>query len=244
MVELEGGAGCVLYPCGAAAVSNAILSFVGAGDHLLMTGSVYEPTQDFCTHILSRMNVETTYFDPLIGADIAGLIQPNTRAVFLESPGSITMEIQDIPAMVQAIRAVAPEVVIMIDNTWAAGILFKALDFDIDISIQAGTKYLIGHSDYMLGTAVANERCWDQLREYSYLMGQMVDADTAYMASRGLRTLGVRLKQHQQSSIEVAHWLAQRPEVAVVNHRRCPVAKVTSFTCAILTAATACFLSC
>jgi cystathionine beta-lyase len=229
MVELEGGAGCVLYPCGAAAVSNAILSFVSAGDHLLMTGSVYEPTQDFCTHILSRMNVTTTYFDPLIGADIAGLIQPNTRVVFLESPGSITMEVQDIPAMVQAIRAVAPDVVIMIDNTWAAGVLFKALDFDIDISIQAGTKYIIGHSDYMLGTAVANQRCWDQLREYSYLMGQMVDADTAYMASRGLRTLGVRLKQHQQSSIEVANWLIGRPEVAVVNHPALPSCKGHEF---------------
>jgi cystathionine beta-lyase len=219
----------VLYPCGAAAVSNAILSFVSAGDHLLMTGSVYEPTQDFCTHILNRMNVATTYYDPLIGADIARLIQPNTRVVFLESPGSITMEVQDIPAMVQAIRAVAPEVVVMIDNTWAAGVLFKALDFDIDISIQAGTKYIIGHSDYMLGTAVANSRCWDQLREYSYLMGQMVDADTAYMASRGLRTLGVRLKQHQQSSIEVANWLATRPEVAVVNHPELPSCKGHEF---------------
>lgn len=229
MVELEGGAGCVLYPCGAAAVSNAILSFVSAGDHVLMTGSVYEPTQDFCSHILSRMNVATTYFDPLIGADIAGLIQPNTRVVFLESPGSITMEIQDIPAMVRAIRTVAPEIVIMIDNTWAAGVLFKALDFDIDISIQAGTKYIIGHSDYMLGTAVANERCWDQLREYSYLMGQMVDADTAYMASRGLRTLGVRLKQHEQSSIDVANWLAERPEVAVINHPALPDCKGHEF---------------
>ncbi|HGM7713381.1 TPA: cystathionine beta-lyase [Serratia marcescens] len=229
MVELEGGAGCVLYPCGAAAVANAILSFVGAGDHLLVTGSAYEPTQDFCTHILGRMNVSTTYFDPLIGADIATLIQPNTRVVFLESPGSITLEVQDIPAMVQAIRAVAPEVVIMIDNTWAAGVLFKALDFDIDISIQAGTKYLIGHSDYMLGTAVANARCWDRLREYSYLMGQMVDADTAYMASRGLRTLSVRLKQHERSSIEVSHWLAARPEVATVNHPALPSCKGHEF---------------
>ncbi|WP_308381305.1 cystathionine beta-lyase [Serratia marcescens] len=229
MVELEGGAGCVLYPCGAAAVANAILSFVGAGDHLLVTGSAYEPTQDFCTHILGRMNVSTTYFDPLIGADIATLIQPNTRVVFLESPGSITLEVQDIPAMVQAIRAVAPEVVIMIDNTWAAGVLFKALDFDIDISIQAGTKYLIGHSDYMLGTAVANARCWDRLREYSYLMGQMVDADTAYMASRGLRTLSVRLKQHERSSIEVANWLAARPEVATVNHPALPSCKGHEF---------------
>lgn len=229
MTELEGGAGCALYPCGAAAVSNAILSFVSAGDHVLVTGSAYEPTQDFCTHILGRMNVSTTYFDPLIGAAIGDLVQPNTRVVFLESPGSITMEVQDIPAIVQAVRAVNPEVVIMIDNTWAAGVLFKALDFDIDISIQAGTKYIIGHSDYMLGTAVANARCWDQLREYSYLMGQMVDADTAYMASRGLRTLGVRLKQHQQSSIAVAQWLAARPEVARVNHPALPGSKGHEF---------------
>ncbi|GAA3898705.1 MULTISPECIES: cystathionine beta-lyase [Gibbsiella] len=229
MTELEGGAGCALYPCGAAAVSNAILSFVSAGDHVLVTGSAYEPTQDFCTHILGRMNVSTTYFDPLIGAAIGDLVQPNTRVVFLESPGSITMEVQDIPAIVQAVRAVNPEVVIMIDNTWAAGVLFKALDFGIDISIQAGTKYIIGHSDYMLGTAVANARCWDQLREYSYLMGQMVDADTAYMASRGLRTLGVRLKQHQQSSIAVAQWLAARPEVARVNHPALPGSKGHEF---------------
>lgn len=229
MTELEGGAGCALYPCGAAAVSNAILSFVSAGDHVLVTGSAYEPTQDFCTHILGRMNVSTTYFDPLIGAAIGDLVQPNTRVVFLESPGSITMEVQDIPAIVQAVRAVNPEVVIMIDNTWAAGVLFKALEFDIDISIQAGTKYIIGHSDYMLGTAVANARCWDQLREYSYLMGQMVDADTAYMASRGLRTLGVRLKQHQQSSIAVAQWLAARPEVARMNHPALPGSKGHEF---------------
>lgn len=229
MTELEGGAGCVLYPCGAAAVSNAILSFVSAGDHVLVTGSAYEPTQDFCTHILGRMNVATSYFDPLIGSGIADLIQSNTKVVFLESPGSITMEVQDIPAIVSAIRSVNPEIVIMIDNTWAAGVLFKALEFDIDISIQAGTKYIIGHSDYMLGTAVANARCWDQLREYSYLMGQMVDADTAYMASRGLRTLGVRLKQHEQSSITIAEWLAQRPEVAVVNHPALPSCKGHEF---------------
>ncbi|KFK93511.1 MULTISPECIES: cystathionine beta-lyase [unclassified Serratia (in: enterobacteria)] len=229
MTELEGGAGCVLYPCGAAAVSNAILSFVSAGDHVLVTGSAYEPTQDFCTHILGRMNVATSYFDPLIGSGIADLIQSNTKVVFLESPGSITMEVQDIPAIISAIRSVNPEIVIMIDNTWAAGVLFKALEFDIDISIQAGTKYIIGHSDYMLGTAVANARCWDQLREYSYLMGQMVDADTAYMASRGLRTLGVRLKQHEQSSITIAEWLAQRPEVAVVNHPALPSCKGHEF---------------
>ncbi|WP_145563899.1 cystathionine beta-lyase [Yersinia aldovae] len=229
MTELEGGAGCVLYPCGAAAISNAILSFVSAGDHVLMTGSAYEPAQSFCDKILSRLNVTTTYFDPMIGAEIASLITPATRVVFLESPGSITMEIQDIPAIVNAIRGVAPEVIIMMDNTWAAGVLFKALDFDIDISIQSGTKYIIGHSDAMLGIAVANARCWEQLREDSYLMGQMVDADTAYLASRGLRTLGVRLKQHEKSSLEIAQWLAQRPEVAAVYHPALPDCKGHEF---------------
>lgn len=225
MTELEGGAGCALYPSGAAAVTNAILSFVSAGDHILMAGAVYEPTQSFCHEILAKMGVATTYFSPTAGREIAGLMQENTRLVFLESPGSMTMEVQDMPAIVKAVRAVNPEVIIMIDNTWAAGILFKALTFDIDISIQAGTKYIIGHSDYLLGTAVANQRCWAQLRENSYLMGQTVDADTAYMAGRGLRTLGVRLKQHAQASIQVALWLAARPEVARVNHPAMPDCK-------------------
>ncbi|QIX96297.1 cystathionine beta-lyase [Cedecea sp. FDAARGOS_727] len=218
MTDLEGGAGCSLYPCGAAAVTNAILAFVSGGDHILMTGAAYEPTQDFCNKILNKFNVSTTYYDPMIGAGIAGLIQPNTRVVFLESPGSITMEVQDVPGMIKAIRAVNPEIVIMLDNTWAAGVLFRALDYGVDISIQAGTKYTIGHSDGMLGTAVANERCWDRLRENSYLMGQTLDADTAYMAARGLRTLGVRLKQHEESSIAIARWLSAHPLVERVNH--------------------------
>lgn len=218
MTELEGGAGCVLYPCGAAAVANAILAFVEAGDHVLMSGAVYEPTQDFCTEILAKLQVSTGWFDHCIGSEIGELVQSNTRVVFLESPASITMEVQDIPAIVAAVRAKAPEAIIMIDNTWAAGILFNALAHGIDISIQAGTKYLIGHSDAMIGTAVANARCIDQLRENSYLMGQMADADTAYMASRGLRTLGTRLRQHEESAIQVAEWLAARPEVARVNH--------------------------
>jgi cystathionine beta-lyase len=218
MTDLEGGAGCSLYPCGAAAVTNAILAFVSGGDHILMTGAAYEPTQDFCNKILSKFNVSTTYYDPMIGAGIAELIQPNTRVVFLESPSSITMEVQDVPGMIKAIRAVNPDIVIMLDNTWAAGVLFRALDYGVDISIQAGTKYTIGHSDGMLGTAVANERCWDRLRENSYLMGQTLDADTAYMAARGLRTLGVRLKQHEESSLAIARWLSEHPQVERVNH--------------------------
>ncbi|HHS9941468.1 TPA: cystathionine beta-lyase [Klebsiella pneumoniae] len=229
MCELEGGAGCALFPCGAAAVANTILAFAEQGDHVLMTNTAYEPSQDFCTKILAKLGVTTSWFDPLIGADIARLVRPETRVVFLESPGSITMEVHDVPAIVAAVRQVAPEAIIMIDNTWAAGILFKALDFGIDISIQAGTKYLIGHSDAMVGTAVANARCWPQLRENAYLMGQMLDADTAYMTSRGLRTLGVRLRQHHESSLRIAEWLAQHPQVARVNHPALPGSKGHEF---------------
>ena len=229
MCELEGGAGCALFPCGAAAVANTILAFVEQGDHILVTNTAYEPTQDFCTKILAKLGVTTGWFDPLIGGDIARLVQPNTRVVFLESPGSITMEVHDVPAIVAAVRRVAPEAIIMIDNTWAAGVLFKALEFGIDISIQAGTKYLIGHSDAMVGTAVSNERCWAQLRENAYLMGQMVDADTAYMTSRGLRTLAVRLRQHHESSLQIAEWLAQHPQVARVNHPALPGSKGHEF---------------
>lgn len=222
MCELEGGAGCYLYPCGAAAVTNSILAFVSQGDHVLMTGAAYEPTQDFCNVILKNIGVSTTYYDPLIGEGIRALIQPDTKVLFLESPSSLTMEVPDIPTLVRVAREVNPDIVIMIDNTWAGGVLFPALEFGIDISIQAGTKYLVGHSDVMIGTAVANARCWDQLRERSYLMGQMVDADSAYTTARGLRTLGIRLKEHQERSIQVAQWLAQRPEVKAVFHPALP----------------------
>ena len=222
MCELEGGAGCYLYPCGAAAVTNAILAFVSQGDHILMTGAAYEPTQDFCNVILKNLGISTTYYDPMIGEGIRSLIQPNTKILFLESPSSLTLEVPDIPTLVRVAREINPEIVIMIDNTWAAGVLFPALEFGIDISIQAGTKYLVGHSDVMIGTAVSNARCWDQLRERSYLMGQMVDADSAYMTARGIRTLGIRLKEQEKSGITIANWLAQRPEVKAVYHPALP----------------------
>ncbi|MGC6248524.1 cystathionine beta-lyase [Bisgaard Taxon 45] len=218
MVELEGGEGCYLYPCGAAAVTQSILSFVQTGDHILMTGAAYEPTQAFCNHILTKMQIDTTYYDPMIGDGIAELVQQNTKVLFLEAPSSLTMEVPDIPAIVQAARRVNPELVIMIDNTWSAGVFFNALEQGIDISIQAGTKYLVGHSDIMIGTAVANKRCWAQLREQSYLMGQMVDAESAYMTARGLRTLGIRLKQHEENALKVAKWLAEQPAVKAVYH--------------------------
>ncbi|MEZ8576111.1 cystathionine beta-lyase [Vibrio splendidus] len=216
MVEVEGGAGCALYPCGTAAISNAILSFVETGDHILMVDTCYEPTRDFCDTIMKKMGVETTYYEPTIGEGIQDLIKPNTKVLFTESPGSVTMEVQDIPTLARI--AHEHDIIVMLDNTWAAGVNFSPFDFGVDISIQAATKYIVGHSDVMLGTAVANEKCWDQLREQSYLMGQCVSPDDAYLALRGIRTLDVRLRQHAKSSLKVAKWLETRPEVDHVRH--------------------------
>ncbi|WP_342608525.1 cystathionine beta-lyase [Vibrio tritonius] len=216
MVELEGGAGCALFPCGAAAITNSILSFVNTGDHVLMVDTCYEPTRDFCNIMLKKLGVETTYYDPMIGEGIRDLIQPNTKVLFTESPGSITMEVQDIPTLSRI--AHEHDIVVMLDNTWAAGVNFDPFKHGVDISIQAATKYIVGHSDVMLGTAVASAPYWDQLREQSYLMGQCVSPDDAYLAMRGIRTLGVRLQQHQASSLKVAKWLEQHPQVAEVRH--------------------------
>ncbi|MGR5323862.1 cystathionine beta-lyase [Vibrio sp. DNB22_17_1] len=216
MVEIEGGAGCALYPCGTAAISNAILSFVETGDHILMVDTCYEPTRDFCDTIMKKMGVETTYFDPVIGEDIRELIQPNTKILFLESPGSITMEVIDVPTLADI--AHEQNIIVMLDNTWGAGVNFAPFEHGVDISIQAATKYIVGHSDVMLGTAVASEKYWPQLREQSYLMGQCVSPDDAYLGLRGIRTLDVRLRQHAESSLKIAQWLESRPEVDHVRH--------------------------
>lgn len=216
MCELEGGVGCALYPCGAAAISGALLAFLKQGDHLLMVDTAYEPTRSLCNKLLAGLGIETTYYDPMIGAGIAALIKPNTRVIFLESPGSLTMEVQDIPAICQVAKQ--HNIITILDNTWASPILCRPFELGVDISIQAATKYIIGHSDVMLGTATANEQCWPQLREQSYLLGYCASADDVYAASRGLRTLGVRLKQHEQNALTIANWLAQRPEVAAIRH--------------------------
>lgn len=216
MVEIEGGVGCALFPCGAAAIANSILSFVQTGDHILMVDTCYEPTRDFCEKIMKKMGIETTYYPPSIGEGIRALIQPNTKVLFTESPGSITMEVQDIPTLARV--AHEHDIIVMLDNTWAAGVNFSPFEHGVDISIQAATKYIVGHSDVMLGTAIANEKCWDQLREQSYLMGQCVSPDDAYLGLRGLRTLDVRLRQHAQNSLAIAHWLAEQPEVDHVRH--------------------------
>ncbi len=216
MTELEGGEGCALYPSGTAAITNAILSFVKTGDHILMLDSAYEPTRDYCDNILANLGIETTYYDPMIGAGIEALIKPNTRIIFLESPGSITMEVQDVPAIAEV--AHRHDCIVMLDNTWGAGINFNPFDYGVDISVQAATKYIVGHSDVMLGTATATEEYWPQLRDNSYLMGQCTSPDDLYLALRGIRTIGVRLKQHQQSALKVANWLASRDEVETILH--------------------------
>ncbi len=216
MCELEGGVGCALYPCGAAAISGALLAFLKQGDHLLMVDTAYEPTRSLCNKLLAGLGIETTYYDPMVGSGIAALIKPNTRVIFLESPGSLTMEVQDIPAICQVAKQ--HNIITILDNTWASPILCRPFELGVDISIQAATKYIIGHSDVMLGTATANEQCWPQLREQSYLLGYCASADDVYAASRGLRTLGVRLKQHEQNALTIANWLAQRPEVAAIRH--------------------------
>jgi cystathionine beta-lyase len=220
MVEIEGGAGCALYPSGTAAITNAIISFVKAGDHILMVDSAYEPTRDFCDKILLKMGVTTTYYDPLIGKGIEALIQDNTSIIFLESPGSITMEVQDVPGIAEV--AHKHNCIVMLDNTWGAGINFRPFDYGVDVSVQAATKYIVGHSDVMLGTATATEKYWPQLRENSYIMGQCTSPDDLYLALRGIRTLSVRLNQHQASALKIANWLANRPEVETVLHPALP----------------------
>tara|TARA_R110000851_G_scaffold90253_2_gene196886 strand:- start:18288 stop:19478 length:1191 start_codon:yes stop_codon:yes gene_type:complete len=214
--ELEGGAGTALYPSGTAAISSALLSFLKSGDHLLMADTAYEPTRDLCNKMLAGFGIETTYYDPMIGEGISDLIRPNTKVLFLESPGSITMEVQDVPTLSRITHQ--HNIIVMLDNTWASPINSRPFDMGVDISIQAATKYIVGHSDVMMGTATANEQYWPQLRENSYVMGQTTSPDDVYLAARGLRTLGVRMAQHDKNALKVANWLASRPEVDHVRH--------------------------
>jgi cystathionine beta-lyase len=216
--ELEGPqcAGVSLLPSGLSAISAALLSVVQAGDHILVADCAYAPTRTFCDQILSRFGVTTTYFDPLIGGAIADLLQPNTRVVFLESPGSLTFEMQDVPAIAKA--AHAKGALVLMDNTWASPLYFRALDFGVDLSIQAGTKYIGGHSDVMLGTVSASAATVAGLKKTVFLNGWCVGPDDVYLGQRGLRTLAVRLERHYKSGVAVAQWLEHRPEVLSVIH--------------------------
>lgn len=218
LAGLEGPAcaGVALLPSGLAAISTALLSVLKAGDHLLVSDSVYRPTRTFCDGALTRLGIETTYYDPLIGAGIAKLFRPNTRAVFVEAPGSQSFDMPDVPAI--AAQAHAQGATVLMDNTWATPLFFRALDHGVDLSIQAGTKYIVGHSDVMLGTVSATAACAPRLKETVTTYGLCVGPDDVYLGLRGLRTMAVRLDRHQQSGIEVARWLAARPEVSRVLH--------------------------
>jgi cysteine-S-conjugate beta-lyase len=216
--ELEGPncAGVTLAPSGLAAISVALLSVLKAGDHVLVTDSVYLPTRKFCNGLLARYGITTSYYDPLIGAGIAALIQPNTRAVFVEAPGSLSFEMQDVPAIAAAAHAKGAAV--LMDNTWATPLYFAAFEKGVDLSIQAGTKYIGGHSDIMFGTVSANQATWGRLNDTAHELGICVGPDDVYLATRGLRSMGVRLAHQHQSGLKVARWLERRPEVLRVLH--------------------------
>jgi len=216
--EIEGPAcaGVALAPSGLAAISAALLAVLRAGEHLLVADSVYGPTRTFCDTILARYGVSTTYYDPLIGGDIAAAMRPNTRAVFVESPGSLSFEIQDVPAIAAA--AHAREAVVLMDNTWATPLYFDALAKGADLSIQSGTKYIGGHSDLMLGAVAANEATWRRLRDTVGTLGLCVGPDDMNLGLRGLRTMGVRLARHQASALKIARWLEGHSEVLRVLH--------------------------
>ncbi|MBO6807523.1 cystathionine beta-lyase [Thalassospira sp.] len=221
VAELEGGYGTLCVSSGVSAITNAILAFVKPGDHILVTDSAYFPTRNLCNTFLKKFGVETEYYDPTLGGDIAGLLRDNTALVWCESPGSLTFEMQDIPAIAKA--AHARDVKVLLDNTWASPILCRPFELGVDVSVQAGTKYIVGHSDVMLGTiTTATEADLLTIKKQILISGDAVGPDDCYLAQRGLRTLAVRLKQHHDSGLKVAKWLQTRSEVKRVLHPGLP----------------------
>ncbi|MBI1651344.1 cystathionine beta-lyase [Hyphomicrobium sulfonivorans] len=216
IADIEGGATTELTASGYQAVSTAILAFVKAGDHILMVDNVYQPTRKFCDYLLARLGVETTYYDPLIGAGIADLIRPNTRLIFTESPGSQTFEVQDIPAIARIARD--RDLWLLMDNTWASPLYFRPFEHGVDVSIQAATKYIVGHADAMLGAITCNERAAKYIAMAKDQLGVCPGSEETYLGMRGLRTLPTRLAQHHRAGLEIARWLEGRPEVARVLH--------------------------
>jgi cystathionine beta-lyase len=220
LAELDGAAGVVLVPSGLAAISTALLAVLSAGDHLLVTDSAYQPGRHFCDTVLRRLGIEMTYYDPSVGAGIEALLRPNTRAILLEAPGSQTFEMQDVPAITGVARRRGVRTVM--DNTWATPLFFRPLDHGVDIALMAGTKYVVGHSDVLIGTIAANAETWPALHHTHGDLGLCVGPDDVALTLRGLRTMKVRLDRHQESALTVASWLEQRPEVARVLHPALP----------------------
>jgi cystathionine beta-lyase len=220
VAELEGYTQAIAVPSGLAAIVATLLAFLEQDDHLLMVDSVYGPTRRFCDGMLKRFGVETTYYDPTIGAAIAELMRPETKVVFTESPGSLTFEIQDMPAIVKEAHAGGAKVIF--DNTWSGGIFFSASKLGVDVSVQAATKYIGGHSDIMLGTIAMNDGDNFTIRDSVRDLGYGAAPDDCYLALRGLRTMNARLPIHQDSALKLAYWLSKRPEVERVLHPALP----------------------
>jgi cystathionine beta-lyase len=220
IAELEGGHATLLTPSGLSAVATTFLALLSAGDHVLISDSVYRPTRRFADHALKRFGVETTYYDPRIGERIAGLLRPNTKLVFTESPGSQTFEVQDLPAIAAA--AHAHGALVALDNTWATPLYFKPFAHGADISIQAATKYIVGHADAMLGAITATESVAPRIAQAHDDLGLCPGPEDVYLGLRGFRTLSVRLARHQASGLAIAEWLQTRPEVARVLHPALP----------------------
>ncbi len=216
ITNLENGHDTIITSSGLMAITLALGAVLDAGDHLLMVDSVYGPTRSFCDHVLSRQNIEVTYYSPRIGEDIESLIKPNTRAIFLESPGSYTFEVQDVPTIVKVAKT--HEITTLIDNTWATPLFYQPLNHGVDISIHAATKYFSGHSDVMGGSITANEKLYSKIHQYAQLMGNHIGPDDCYLLLRGLRSLQSRLIHHQQNGLEMAQWLGEQPEVKYIIH--------------------------
>jgi cystathionine beta-lyase len=218
--EIAGAAGTVLTPSGLSAITVAILSVVKAGDHILVSDSVYRPTRNFCDAVLTRLGIETTYYDPLLGASISGLMRPNTRVVFVEAPGSQSFEMQDIPAIAEV--AHARGACTIMDNTWATPLFFPPHERGVDLAVEAGTKYLSGHSDLLLGMVSASAEYWPRLRETFDAFAMCAGAEDVFLGLRGLRTMELRLREAERQGVALANWLATRPEVSRVLHPALP----------------------
>jgi cystathionine beta-lyase len=218
--ELEGADGCIVAASGKAAIAVALTALVRAGDHVLVTDNIYAPSRQYCERVLHRFGVETTYFPPMIGADIARLMRPDTRLVFTESPGSQTFEVQDVPAIAAVARRHGAWT--LMDNTWATPLFFRPFEHGVDVSIHAGTKYVVGHSDAMMGLVTFKGDVGKALDAGVKDLGCPAGPDDCWLALRGLRTMGVRLKQHERAALEVARWLEARPEVTRVLHPALP----------------------
>lgn len=214
--ELAGAAGTVMSPSGLGAIALALMTTLKAGDHLLIPDTVYRPTRSFCDRTLKKFGVTTTYYDPMIGAGIVALIRPETSTLFLESPGSQSFEIQDIPLFTEIARARGIKTII--DNTWATPVFFQAHKHGCDLSVEAGTKYLSGHSDLLMGLVSANAETWPELRATYDSMAMLPGAEDCFLALRGLRTLHIRLKEAESRALKVARWLEQQPEVKTILH--------------------------